>query len=261
MRVQGACSLAGVGGTHGLELVILREGTDMTPVFYSQNVDFFSSARMPQNRTLFLLGGRPPDAGWLRDLVDRNSPDVWAVDSGAGICRRAGVVPRVMIGDMDSVGSGDREWAVEHGAVEHRHPRAKDLTDFQLALQLLREESPDSLLLLSGCFGGRLDHLFSVVNTFAASGSLCMADEIEGLFLMSPKNEVRAVFKSAPLAVSLLPLSEECKGVSIKGVRWPLSDAALSRSYPCAVSNETEGDVHALCEEGLLGLYWRSSQK
>jgi thiamine pyrophosphokinase len=164
----------------------------------------------------------------------------------------------VLVGDMDSAQEDDWAWAIGEGAEEFRHSSAKDLTDFQLALDLMDERGGASALILSGCFGGRLDHLFSTLCTFVRGGSLCMIDDREGVYLIRPGERVRAVFKRRPLAVSLLPLSCECRGVSISGVRWPLDGVVLKRDYPWAISNEAgpSGEVSARCEEGVLGFYW-----
>jgi thiamine pyrophosphokinase len=226
----------------------------LTQAISSERIDIFLPGASSR-RTLFLLGGRRPDARWLKDFASRNADDVWAVDSGVGACREAGLCPGVLIGDMDSATQSDIEWAIESGASEFRSPRDKDDTDFQLALELLAKKNRDDTLLVSGCFGGRLDHMFSALYSFASSRSLCMADETEGVLLVH--DSARAVFKKRPLAISLLPLSDECAGVSIVGVKWPLDGATLYRNRPWAVSNETDSDeVLVSCASGLLGFYW-----
>ncbi|MPM85511.1 hypothetical protein SDC9_132592 [bioreactor metagenome] len=65
-------------------------------------------------------------------------------------------------------------------------------------------------------------------------------------------------FAERPKAVSLLSFSEECAGVSIAGVRWPLDGVALSRGFPYAISNRLGDGLAARvsCESGRLGFYW-----
>ncbi|MDR0615425.1 MAG: thiamine diphosphokinase [Synergistaceae bacterium] len=235
----------------------------MRPELLSESVDFFAEDPGQMPKTLFVLGGRKPDGAWLADFVGRNGFSVWAVDSGVAACRNAGVSPAVLIGDRDSASSEDWEWGLGSGADEYLHPAAKDLTDFQLAAGLMRERGRAGLV-LTGCFGGRFDHLFSIVGTFARERSLCMIDETEGLFLIRPSEEHDIAFRKRPMAISLLPLSEECSGVRLSGVRWPLEGVSLMRDYPWAVSNEAlpDGDgtvcqeVRACCGSGLMGFYW-----
>jgi thiamine pyrophosphokinase len=235
----------------------------LRPELRSESVDFFAEEPGQPLKTLFVLGGRKPDCSWLADFAGRNDFSVWAVDSGVASCRSAGIAPAVLIGDRDSASLEDWEWALGGGAEEFLHPSAKDLTDFQLASGLAMERGCAGLV-LTGCFGGRFDHLFSIVGTFARERSICMIDESEGLFLIRPLEEHAAVFKKRPMAISLLPLSEECSGVHISGVRWPLEGVSLKRDYPWAVSNNAlpaeDGsacqEVRACCGSGLMGFYW-----
>ncbi|MDO4952555.1 MAG: hypothetical protein Q4E34_01855, partial [Synergistaceae bacterium] len=87
----------------------------------------------PDDTVLFVLGGRQPDAEWLKALDFQTG--VWAVDKGADVCRAAGIVPEMLIGDCDSA---DKEiWKIfaENGVTcADKYPADKDLTDFQLAL-------------------------------------------------------------------------------------------------------------------------------
>ncbi|MDR1020270.1 MAG: thiamine diphosphokinase [Synergistaceae bacterium] len=235
----------------------------MSPDLASLGVDFYPLGPARQPQTLFVLGGRAPDSPWLSDFAARNSLAAYAVDSGVAVCRRAGLTPLAIVGDRDSAAAEDWEWALRLGAREFVYPSGKDLTDFQLALGLIDKKDRCGLV-LTGCFGGRFDHLFSITGTFTAVRPLCMIDEQEGLFLVEPGREMRVVFKKKPVAVSLLPLSEECTGVRIGGVRWPLGGVTIERASPWTVSNETlpgqDGtcakNVSVSCESGVMGFYW-----
>ncbi len=47
--------------------------------------------------------------------------------------------------------------------------------------------------------------------------------------------------------LSLLPLTEECRGVSLRGVKYPLTDAVLHRGTSLSISNEFEAEEASLC--------------
>jgi thiamine pyrophosphokinase len=212
-------------------------------------------------RILFMLGGRPPEPEWAPELARRNSAHVGAVDSGASACRAAGLVPSVLVGDRDSVPPEDWKWAASLGARENIYDRDKDKTDFQLAMSLLTVYPP--ALIVSGCFGGAFDHQTSTFCTLAFSGGdffRCMIDETEGVFFLYPGDDAALNFSRLPKAVSLLPVTDVCRGASISGVKWPLEGVTLEREFPWAVSNEANTlaePVAASCEEGILALYWR----
>ncbi|MDR1138099.1 MAG: thiamine diphosphokinase [Synergistaceae bacterium] len=220
-------------------------------------------------KTLFILGGRPPERGWASEVASRNSARVWAVDSGVSACRTAGLVPSALIGDRDSAPQDDWEWGASLGAREYIYDRNKDKTDFQLAMSIFKRETDQSrslcasALIVSGCFGGAFDHQASVFYTLAFSGGeffRCMMDEREGLFFLFSGDRAELEFSRPPKAVSLLPVADVCRGVSVSGVKWPLEHVILERKFPWTVSNEINASsepVAVTCEDGLLALYWR----
>lgn len=213
-------------------------------------------------KLLLVLGGRAPDTPWL-DSFRQEGWELWAVDRGVEACRRAGWLPRLVLGDRDSASPADWDWAVSAGGEERLFCKDKDATDFQLALQELAEIDPRPQVLLTGAFGGRLDHLWSLMHSFlpgTAWTPLGMADQEEGVYLLPGPGKVEVRFGDPiPQAVSLLPLRGDCEGVGISGVRWPLVDTHLALSHPYAVSNRLEGGeggFRAEVRRGTLGVYW-----
>jgi thiamine pyrophosphokinase len=248
--------------------------TPEAPVFSSRDVEIRSCPGGSDRRekTIFVLGGRAPAPEWLGDLASRNPGGIWAVDSGVRPCRAAGLVPSILIGDRDSADVGDWGWAVSRGAREKLYEKDKDETDFQLAISLFAGNIGNgarNALIVTGCFGGAMDHLMSNFHTLASGcGDFprCMVDEAEGAFFLFPGDEATIGFSRTPEAVSLLPATDVCTGVGISGVKWPLEGAALEISHLWAISNETifGGDaplpVKARCGEGILAVYWRFPQ-
>lgn len=218
----------------------------------------FSHA-LPDETILMLLGGRSASPSWLYSLDFYQS--CWAIDSGVESCRAAGIMPDRLIGDGDSASAESWNWAKDNGAEIHSYGSEKDLTDFQLALELLSNEaiSAPKGVFLSNSFGGRFDHLASVVCSFIGWSDkyipIGMADEKEALFLLRG-GAVEISFQRNPEAVSLIPFTDG-KGVSISGVRWPLENVFLERFRPYSVSNRPCGDwlIRASAAEGMIGLY------
>ncbi len=212
--------------------------------------DASSRSRPP----LLVLGGRAPEPAWLRQVAAGRA--VWALDRGADACRAAGVVPDRLLGDFDSVSDEARDWAVGLGAATDRYSPDKDDTDFQLALKLLAGD-----VLVTGCWGGRFDHAFS--NVFSSLWAmergvrvLCFADELEVLFPLKGPAELELDFPNRPSALSLLPLTAFCEGVSIENTKWPLEEAVLPQACPRAVSNVPVGrGVTVSVRGGVLGVY------
>ena len=211
------------------------------------------------SRAVMVLGGRAPSPEFLKSLALHG--ELWAVDRGVDACRAAGLVPCVVVGDRDSGSAQGWRWAAEHGAKTREYQSDKDLTDFQLALDIFANESyGDKKIILTGAFGGRFDHLWSLVISFISMtrGALCVADDAEGMIFLRSGESRALSFARRPKALSLLSFSPRCTGVNIRGVRWTLSDAELRFDFPYSVSNRIEGDgrVEVSCGDGLLALYW-----
>lgn len=214
--------------------------------------------------TMLVIGGRAPEPSWLLH-ASKIVGSVWAVDSGSHACRGAGVIPDVLIGDSDSSSREDVEWAASVGARMISYDRAKDLSDFQLALR----ECPDGSVLITGCFGGRADHLMSAIESAASCGRspVCMADHGEGIFFLDASSGEAAVemkFADRIKALSLLPITDVCEGVRAAGARWPLSGARLERARIWTISNEPAedgGPMSVSCGSGTLGVYWCTDER
>lgn len=215
---------------------------------------------LPKQQFLLVAGGRPPEADWLRQAAQQRL--LWCIDHGADICRTAGLPPQRLIGDGDSATPESWQWASSFSIPVDRYSTKKDLTDTQLALKKLTEETPDAFVVLSGALGNRLDHTMSAVFSFAASPlDGCMADEQECVFFLHEKSTLSLTFKRIPKAISLLSLSQECHGVSIEGVYWPLQEVILKHSFPYAISNELAQDkkncrIRLMKGDLAIYIYW-----
>lgn len=211
---------------------------------------------------LFVAGGRPPSVEWLR-VVGKTMP-VWAVDRGIETCRRAGITPERLIGDADSSSSQEWTWAVERGIPVELHHRDKDDTDLQLALRELAQARPTADVLLAGGLGRRFDHAYSNIFSLLQAREwglrpVGLVDDMEALFLLEDSSSMEAVFNRPPSVVSLLPCSPVCRGVSLRGVHWPLMETELSQYRPSAICNRPARDenrVRASIGTGILGVYF-----
>lgn len=224
------------------------------------------SADLSPLEIVLVAGGRSPDRAWLRAATARRS--VWAVDGGLDACLSASVEPARLIGDGDSARPASWERIRTGGIPIDRYPVEKDLTDLQIALKTLGEEKRGGAL-VTGCWGGRFDHLFS--NVFSLMGSWdwgagvrCMGDQREFLVCLKGEETLALTWETPPTVISLLALSSACRDVSIGGVKWPLSKASLDLCHPYAISNEPVADeLNLSVGEGHLGLYltWESPKK
>lgn len=224
--------------------------------------DLLVRTNVEEEILLMVLGGRKQSVDWLNSISFNEC--IWAIDSGVDSCFAAGIIPEKLVGDADSADPIAWQWALDNGVSVSKYPRDKDLTDFQIALTLLSQETKleKRAVFLTGCFGGRFDHLWSTFISFLNFSEkyipIGMADEREGIIFLNGEDSVQMFFNKKPQAISLIPLSKTCTGVSICGVRWPLNNVLLEYRNPYCISNSIEDgkDVVVSVEKGRLGVYW-----
>jgi len=205
---------------------------------------------------LFVAGGRVPNVDWFREVASGRK--IFCVDKGIELCRACKLVPSFLIGDFDSADDYSVAWARTENVPVEQYPADKDLTDTQLALRRAAEIFGEHVALVTGCFDGRFDHLFSTAFTCAAiERRVVLADEREIIFFVKGGESVDVQFFRKPLAVSLLPMSTTCAGVTIKNVRWELDGVTLIQALPYAVSNRVAGDkISVGVGHGTLAVYF-----
>ena len=199
---------------------------------------------------LFVAGGRAPSPDWFTAAA-RNRK-IFCIDRGVELCRAQNILPEMLIGDFDSAENSAVAWALEKNIPVERHPVDKDLTDTQLALKFA-----SSAAIITGAFGGRFDHAFSTIFTCAHfHAKIFLADDREIIFYVKGSETVAVNFFSKPVALSLLPISEICTGVTIDNVRWTLDNATLTKNFPAAVSNRVErNEIKISVGAGILAVY------
>ncbi len=204
---------------------------------------------------LLVAGGRPPTVEWLRQC-SRTVERIWSIDHGIDVCLQSNVIPELLIGDLDSARSSAIDWARSKKIPIERHPVDKDFTDTQLALERAAQLEPQPAVVITGAFGGRLDHLYANLFTCAhATVCACLADQAEVVCFARTGESITLELNIKPFALSLLPISEVCRGVSIDGVHWSLDRAELRQSLPNAISNRVESKrVNVSIDDGILAI-------
>ena len=177
------------------------------------------------------------DGAFLRPYLEDGEWVVICADGGLRSARDAGLRPDYQIGDWDSGG------APEPGVPCVTLPVEKDMTDLQAAAEQALGMGCRELL-LCGCTGGRLDHTASnllLLEWLAErGGSGMIVDEDNEVRLLCP-----GVYQVADLPrchyLSLIPLDRKVTGVTLRGTKYPLDRADLTRGDTLSISNEPAG--------------------
>ncbi|MGA9116920.1 MAG: thiamine diphosphokinase [Bacteroidota bacterium] len=189
---------------------------------------------MAEPSALLVCNGDPPAASLVRRLA-RGASLVVAADGGAEACRRCGVRPDVIIGDLDSLRTSTRRFFRASRVIRIRR---QDNTDLEKALDYLREGGVRQVT-IAGAAGRRVDF------TLANLAVLCRYASSMRIRCVGPGWYAVPVWRHLELKeprgriVSLVPFGT-CRGVTLSGLRYPLRDAVLPAGR-AAVSNVVRG--------------------
>jgi len=188
-------------------------------------------------RTIIFVNGAVSDYGALARWVQAGDTIICA-DGGVTHCMALGYRPQVVVGDMDSVDPDTLHRLAADGVELERHPRHKDQTDLELALERALRDGADEVLIL-GALGGRLDQALANILILAQRPWPVPIAVAEGNQVASVLHggETVTLRGSRGSTVSLIPLSNEVTGVTYSGLEYDLTDATISLGSTRAVSN------------------------
>ena len=178
---------------------------------------------------------------------------VIAADGGANWLAAQGLVPDVLVGDMDSVTDEVRAVIEVQGGRLVTAPQAKDETDLELALLEAVAMDVQQITVL-GALGGRIDHALANVQLLALTAlrgrDVRLYDGTSYLWLADSRTRVQG--EPGDL-VSLIPLGGDVRGVRTQGLAYPLRGETLFVGPARGTSNVMTGDEATIAlEAGTL---------
>ncbi|MEI7646190.1 MAG: thiamine diphosphokinase [Chloroflexales bacterium] len=178
---------------------------------------------------------------------------VIAADGGGNALHAIGVVPHLVVGDLDSLDPAVGRAFRAAGAELRRFPTEKDETDLELALLLAVERGADQIDIL-GAIGGRWDQGLANVAMLALPElvglRVRLLDVDQEAFLVRGTAEIPG---AAGDTVSLLPLGGAAHGITTRGLHYRLDAATLRFERSRGISNRiVQPPAHVSVGEGLL---------
>ena len=170
-----------------------------------------------------------------------------AADAGLRNAALLSVTPDLVMGDMDSLGKDE----VPEGSI--LFPVRKDDTDLMLAVKKGIELGYRDFILY-GALGGRLDHTFAAFQTLAfLKEQSCDGILVDGHHWVTMLENAELRVPGGYRHVSVFSYTGECKGVTLKGLSYPLEDGSLDQNFPLGVSNSVESQPASISvREGRL---------
>jgi len=162
--------------------------------------------------------------------------EVIAADGGLARAPVAGLVPTLLVGDLDSISPELVAEAASRGLPIERAAVTKDESDAELAMLAAVARGATRITVL-GAFGGpRLDHALANLwllahPALATAGVVLLDADSRVTLIVAPGPDGRSVTRSLAgppgALVSLLPFAGDVDGVTTRGLRYALDDEPL----------------------------------
>ena len=192
-------------------------------------------------RAAIFLNGAPDSKDLIQAVVKRADLIV-AADGGARYALAAGIVPDLVVGDMDSLGEDLAQEVEKRGASLERHPVEKDKMDGHLAVLAARGRNATAADFLCAA-GGKPGAVFAVPHVLLAAEIIGLRSTVVAdwgrMFVVEATS--RTVEGTARDSVSVFPLSGPATGVTLEGMAYPLQNAELHPGDTLGFHNELIG--------------------
>lgn len=218
-------------------------------------------------RIVIFANGELADLEAARSLLKEDDYLI-AADGGANHLMKMGILPEVLIGDLDSV---DEDTLFELTSAEikiEQYSEDKDETDIELALHYAVELHPSAILIV-GALGGRLDqtitNLSILTDPMLPKIDIRLDDGVEEAFFCRASagngEQVQVQGRSGD-TVSLIPWQAQVEGLLTEGLQWSLYGETLYPDKSRGVSNRMLGESASVkIEKGLLLIVHRRENR
>lgn len=196
--------------------------------------------------SVLIVSGGSIDDVLVLDLLQKNHYDtVIACDRGMEFFWRNGICPDLILGDFDSADERVLDFFRKRADVRmEQFPAQKDWTDTELAVRRALKLLPDRID-LTGATGSRMDHVLGNLQLLA----LGMESGVQ-ILILDANNRIRLIDRSFSIKkneqygkfVSLIPHGGAVRGLTLRGMKYPLEGATLTPDISLGISNEIEDD-------------------
>jgi len=204
---------------------------------------------------IFANGAVRPGAHVEQALGAVESPLIVAADGGARMAAESfGLTPDVILGDLDSLSSGELAAFEAQGVDVQPYPPEKDETDLEIALKWAVQHGATTIRVI-GALGRRIDQTFGNVYLLAlpeleaADARLVAGDQ--QIWLLRPGTH--AVNGAKGDTLSLIPLTMEVTDIRTENLYYPLRGETLQFGPARGISNVLDGECATVTfASGLL---------
>lgn len=189
-------------------------------------------------RAIIFVNGNLSNIGQAKNIIEKEDCLI-AADGAAKHIIKLGLVPNVIIGDMDSISPNLLEQSHLPHTTFIKYPTKKDKTDFELAVDYCLENKFEEIIIF-GILGDRIDHF--IANIFLITKIQSEKRSIK-IKIIENKKEIYALNEKIAISgqvgdeLSIIPISSKLEGVVTNGLEYKLNNETLSLGSTRGISN------------------------
>ena len=196
---------------------------------------------------ILFIGGAGPTESQARSLLKQGTKFV-AADSGLELALALGIIPDLLVGDMDSISDPT---LIESIPPEKRlvFPQDKDETDTEIGLRILHEMGANRIIMLGGG-EGRFDHFLGLYKLF--EGDVFPRIWMTGREYIELVDSETTIPSHPGQIFSFFPIDDSVAGLWSRGLRWSL-DGIVWQKGQASISNEAVAETISVgVTQGLI---------
>ncbi len=178
-------------------------------------------------KSILCLDGELPSVDFFKSA----SLPIIAADGAANTLMQMGVLPQIVIGDLDSIASDFKK------TLNTLHRPDQNSCDYEKSLAYLQA---NDLLpsIICGTNGGQLDHILNNINLFAENDNLLLSHHMMGLMLREKSERLFKLALNTKISIFGAPHAI----VTSEGLEWELENYAMNFFGKNSCFNRTKRD-------------------
>lgn len=187
-------------------------------------------------KALIILNGEKISKDIMMNLRDE-SDFILSADGGTDYCFELGIIPDLIIGDLDSISSNSLALLEKTKVPIHKFPVKKDKTDSELCIEYLIDMGAEEITIV-GAVGSRIDHsianilLLKRIKDKGIKGRI--VHNYNTIYLV---DDELVLDRKDGYYVSVIPIDSKGIEITLKGFEYELDNVRIDFTSTHGVSN------------------------
>lgn len=203
-------------------------------------------------KAIIFLNGDKTDVSRIKTIIGKDTLII-GCDGGAQHAIDLGIIPHIVLGDMDSISIKLKEKLKENHVTFIQFPTKKDNTDAELALLYAIEQDCKEII-LTGILGSRIDHMLATIHMLAnpkfKHSNFRIVEGNQNIYIV--RKSIKITGKKGD-TVSLIPINGDVTSITTQNLEYSLQGFTLRDYETRGISNVmTKNTAEVSLKTGVL---------